>query len=71
MPIGLMPPLPYFLSSVIARHAIYDSSDFGSTHSVHILLPKAAKDSQRLEEEERTPELLYNKRRGISIAKCK
>ena len=23
------------------------------------------------EEEERTPELLYNKSRGISIAKCK
>ena len=50
MPIGLMPPLPPFLFSAIALHAIYDSSDFGSTNSVHILLPRAAQDSQRLSE---------------------
>ena len=50
MPIGFMPPLPSFLFSAIARHAIYDPSDFGSTNSVHILLPRAAKDSQRLSE---------------------
>ena len=39
MPIGLMPPLPSFLFSAIAPPAIYDSIDFGSTNSVHILLP--------------------------------
>ena len=47
MPIGFMPPLPSFLFSAIALHAKYGSSDFGSTNSVHILLPRAAKDSQR------------------------
>ena len=46
MPIGLMP----YLFSAIALHAIYDSSDFRSTNLVHILLPRAAKDSQKLSE---------------------